>query len=231
MNNPGKIRYKKKGNKFAGMVMFLLIFLLSVSTIITIQIRAQRRNQQIDKTAASTSSQDVIEQKITVDKTNTDEYIKEIVGPIDEPITENIIEAKNTQSVFVMPVKGNVIKAYSPDSLLYSNTMGDWRQHMGTDIICEYESEISSMGEGVVSNIYNDGELGTTVVINHNNDIITKYCNVSVHGNITIGTKVKAGEVIGLVINNPPSEIEDELHIHIEAAKGSVRINPMSLIK
>ena len=166
---------------------------------------------------------------ISEDKT-TLESLRDVEDkPID--IESDTNKQSETIQVYHMPMKGNVIKEYSTDNLLYSKTMEDWRQHLGTDIACGYECEISSMAEGIVSDIYNDSEYGTTVVIEHPGDIVTKYSNINVSGNIAVGTLVKAGDIIGSVISNPVSENEDELHIHIEAAKGSVRINPMSLIK
>ena len=228
MNNPVKIRYKRKKNKFAGTVMFVLIFLLSVSTIITIQLRARTRNKQIDETAASTSSQEVIVNEITDEEIIIEEFQDNEVYENEPDETEPV--TKEQKPVFAMPVNGVIIKEYSPDNLIYSNTMGDWRQHMGTDIKCEYESEVSSMCDGVVTDIYNDAEYGTTIAISHPDDTVTRYSNINISGNISVGTKVKSGDIIGSVISNPTSEIEDELHVHIEASRGSVRVDPISLV-
>ena len=61
--------------------------------------------------------------------------------PVIEPETpaEPVVEPEKTESdpvplVYTWPVKGDVLMAYSMETLLYDETMGDWRVHTGLDI-------------------------------------------------------------------------------------------------
>ena len=193
-----------------------------MSTIVTIQIRADKRNKQSEMNAATTLSDDVEEME---DVSNEYEVIEETPIP-----TDNIQTIEKKTSVFSLPVDGEIIKEYSMDNLTYSITMGDWRQHSGTDIICEYDAEIRAMSDGVVTDVYNDHEFGSTVVLSHEGDVITKYSSISVYDGIFEGAEVNRGDVIGRIVNNPICEREDEIHLHLEASKADVRIDPMSLI-
>ena len=54
------------------------------------------------------------------------------------------------EMTFVWPVAGEVIKPHSPDTLLYSATMGDWRTHEGVDIAARLGTRVLSCANGTV---------------------------------------------------------------------------------
>lgn len=225
-----KIKPKRKNNKFASTILFLLIFLLSVSTIITIQIRAEKRNRQSEDNVTTTSSDDVSEIESTLPQAlyNEDTVIAE--QTTQETESDESPEMVIRSPIYKLPMNGDIIKEYSMDNLLYSVTMGDWRQHTGIDILCEYGDEISAMSDGTVSDIYNDPEYGSTVLISHDGDIMTKYSSLSICDGIFEGKEIKRGDVIGVVDANPTCEMEDDIHLHLEVSKDNVTINPLTLV-
>ena len=231
MNNPGKIKLKKKSNKFASTVMFVLILLLSVSTIITIQLRSNKQQQQDMEQSTQTSAVTVAQPEETEPIAETDISIVDIVDVPDTHQETQAEPVKDIKPVYVMPVDDKVTKGYSDTELVYSATMDDWRQHLGCDIICGDGEEVASMADGTVTSIYTDPEFGCTVVVTHNDGVITKYSNLSLSGDISVDCAVSVGQIIGTVNDNPPCEASDKLHIHIEAAKNDIRIDPLSLIK
>ncbi len=234
MNSPGKIKLKKKSNKFASTVMYVLILLLSVSTIITIQLRSNKRQHQNTEQSAQTSAVTVAQPEVADSIAETDISINDILDAPDthqETNTETNTETiKDIKPVYVMPVSGEIEKVYSETELVYSATMDDWRQHLGCDIICDDGEEVASMADGTVTNIYSDPEFGCTVVVTHKDGVVIKYANLSLSGDISVDSNISAGQIIGTVDANPPCETSDKLHIHIEAAKNDIRIDPLSLI-
>ena len=139
----------------------------------------------------------------------------------EETVSENIIdetEEKETEIMilFEKPVTGAVTKDYSPDELVYFETMNDWRTHQGIDWAADEGTEVKSVADGTVEYITEDGMLGASVTISHNGDLKTLYANLQEEGLPEVGTEVKAGDVIGKIGKTASLEITEVPHLHFE---------------
>ena len=130
---------------------------------------------------------------------------------------------------FVMPVAGSVIKEYSPDAPVYSETFLDFRVHSGVDISAKVDSPISSAGHGVVQSVGADEMLGNYVAIDHGNGIVAYYFGLAQHIMVREGQTVEASQPIGTV-GTVPAECLDAPHIHLYVEKDGKPVPPMETL-
>ncbi len=123
--------------------------------------------------------------------------------------------------------KGDIIKTYSPEKPVYSETMKDWRTHNGIDISGAEGASVHAVESGIVSEIKQDPLLGNIICIK-SSDHELSYCGMTNVSVVEEGVHVMAGETIGY-IGTIPSEQNDEPHLHLEAFAGGEHIDPASL--
>ena len=82
------------------------------------------------------------------------------------------------------------------------------------------------MSAGTVSEVYEDGLMGTTVVLDHGNGLITTYCNLAGSPAVQAGQTVEAGEIIGAVGGSAIAESSLEPHLHLEASLNGQVVDP-----
>ena len=130
--------------------------------------------------------------------------------------------------MFYRPVEGEIIKHHSPDKLVFSETMQDYRIHNGIDIAANVGSEVVSFADGIVTSVTNDYFNGTTIEITHEQGVVSYYMNLdtTLPDNIALGTEVIAGQVIGNVGNTARIESKDAPHLHFELRVDGMAINP-----
>ena len=147
--------------------------------------------------------------------------------PTEAPETKPQEEPKNTKQYFIMPIeKGNIIKNFDENALQYSKTLGDMRLHLGVDVAAQNGTPIKSVSSGTVSEIYEDANYGFTVVIDHSNGIIAKYCGISADVAVKVGDTVESGTEIG-TLSTVPCESADDTHLHFEMYKDGKAVSPL----
>jgi len=146
---------------------------------------------------------------------------------------EDAIEVLSVPVIYIKPVAGYVSKSHNPDTPEYSIAMNDYRTHMGVDIDSDVGVKVKAVADGVISDIYDDPLMGKTVVIDHAENIQSIYMNLqdALPKNITVGTTVKAGDVIGGVGETALIEIYDVPHLHFEMKKDGSYTDPLEYIK
>ena len=132
--------------------------------------------------------------------------------------------------VYTWPVKGEVLRDFSVETLALDPTLGDWRTHGGLDIAASLGVKVLAMAPGTVSEVYEDGLMGTTVVINHGDGLTTTYCNLAGQPTVEPGEAVETGTVIGAVGDTAIAEVGLVSHLHLEAWKDGVRVDPMDYL-
>lgn len=142
-----------------------------------------------------------------------------------EPVEENTKPQKPT---FILPISGNILKGYSDTALQYSATFGDMRLHTGVDISCKKGSNIKSAGSGVVKSVVDDANFGRIITIQHEGDIVVKYCGMG-SVNVKENDSVATGDIIG-TSGDIPCECADNPHIHIEVFVGGNVASPLSTL-
>lgn len=126
---------------------------------------------------------------------------------------------------------GNVIKKHDPNLQVYSQTMGDYRVHLGIDIECEMNAPVNSMIDGEVKKIWSDSLMGNCVAIS-NGTYVVIYKNLASQtaNGIEEGSKVTIGQLIGYVGDSALIELADPPHLHLEITKDDISIDPLKYI-
>lgn len=147
--------------------------------------------------------------------------------PVKQPQETVQTEPPDAESaVYVWPVEGEILRDFSVESLSPDPTLGDWRTHAGLDIAAALDSQVLAMSAGTVSEVYEDGLMGTTVVLDHGNGLITTYCNLAGSPAVQAGQTVEAGEIIGAVGGSAIVESSLEPHLHLEASLNGQVVDP-----
>ncbi len=143
----------------------------------------------------------------------------------EEPVKEESSES----AAFIMPISGDIIKIFDSSALQYSATLGDMRLHEGLDIAGGVGTPIRAVRGGTVTEIYEDTAYGYTVVVDHGDDIIAKYCGLNSSIPVSVGQKLLSGAEIGS-LGTLPIESADPPHLHFEMLKGGISVSPLSVM-
>ncbi len=101
------------------------------------------------------------------------------------------------------------------------------KMHKGVDFAAPKGTPIYAGGNGIIEYIGNNGGYGKYIRIRHNNDYKTAYAHLSgFKKNLSKGTRVNQGEVIGYVGNTGNSTGP---HLHYEIIFQNKQINPLKL--
>lgn len=206
---------------------------------------ASTSNNTTNNTNATTSTNTSIENTTNSNKANTTSA-KETAEKINQKNAENQKEdnsntknetkqtnntATDDKITFDWPVKGELLKAFSIDNLLYSSTLQEWTVHNGIDIKADKASVVSAATDGVIKTIKNDPRYGLTVTIEHSDGFKTVYANLLTAEFVVEGEKVSKGQNIGTVGNTANFEVADDFHLHFEILKDSQYVDPMIYLK
>ena len=160
---------------------------------------------------------------------------KPITQPDDpEPVKETgpDQEPKQTLSkVFTWPVQGAVLRDFSVETLSLDPTLGDWRTHGGLDIAAAQGVQVLSISAGTVDQVYRDGLMGTTVVVDHGGGLQSWYCNLAEDVSVEAGDTVEIGGVLGTVGSTAIAEVGVSSHLHLETLLDGQPVDPREYLK
>lgn len=145
--------------------------------------------------------------------------------PVKQPAETTPQEDKPTATVFTWPVKGEILREFSVETLLLDPTLGDWRTHGGLDLSVQAGTQVLAMGDGTVVQVFEDGLMGTSVVIDHGNDLTSTYCNLD-QVLVAEGDTVETGTAIATVGATAIAESNMGSHLHLETAVDGVVVDP-----
>jgi len=132
--------------------------------------------------------------------------------------------------VYTWPVKGAVLREFSVEVLSPDPTMGDWRTHGGLDISAPLEGKVLAMCDGTVTEVRQDGMMGTTLVIDHGEGLTSTYCNLAPELEVGEGDAVKTGTVIGTVGDTAIAEVGLVSHLHLEVSLNGKAVDPLNYL-
>ena len=130
---------------------------------------------------------------------------------------------------FSLPVSGTLSKKHDATTQVFSNTMQDYRVHLGVDIATEQNAAVTAAADGTVSQIWEDAMMGYCVAVVHGGDACTVYKNLgeTLPEGIAEGVEVKLGQTIGYVGESAMVEIAEEPHLHFEMTVGGIAVDPL----
>ena len=153
-------------------------------------------------------------------------YSEDDDGSVD--VNRPIGDSNGTDGGFILPVGSfNVITDFANDKLVYNKTLKEWRIHPAIDLAAEAGSNVLCVMKGTVSDVLSDPLYGTTVIIDHGNNLATVYCGIGIVNGISAGSQVKQGDIIGTVSENGVfCERELGSHIHFEVVQNGEKVDP-----
>lgn len=194
-------------------------------------------NELNESTENSTKTETKNENKIVNSSSNTtkntkekEENSKNNTSQSQNTTSNTDMETKKEEIKFSAPIKGEILREFASDSLVYSNTLDEWITHNGVDIKADKTSVVKASCKGKVVSIKNDPRYGLTVIVSHEGGYQTLYANLLTAEYVVEGEELEEGQTIGTVGNSAAFEIGDEYHLHFEVSKDGEYLNPCSLM-
>lgn len=131
--------------------------------------------------------------------------------------------------LFSLPAEGTLGKEHDPTVQVFSNTLGEWRVHLGIDIMTNVSAPVYAAASGKISQISDDPLWGKCVWIEHDGDAVSVYRGLSdeLADGIEVGAKVDEGRLLGAVGEGGILELADEPHLHFEMKVGGQDVDPI----
>ena len=173
------------------------------------------------------------------EKTSPSANGETIVNPNDTPVVATNPDGTpvavpdspaKTPMKTVSPLEGQTVAVYAMDSLTYNATTRDWRVHNGIDIAAEAGAEVCAAADGEVYTVYEDEQMGMTVVIRHEGGYTTKYASLDAQVAVDPGDAVTAGQTIGTVGNTALMESAIGDHVHFAVTCDGEPVNPADFL-
>ncbi len=235
----------KKNNETRLIALALTVVVTVISVIVIVMGIVARRNGGEEKPGdgKETETHETEPPKPSRPNEPTDtsrlpDPIKPLPNETEPPETEDVFVPDDTDAEdvmtepklpeFVAPARGEISKGHSETVLVYSLTTDDYRTHSGVDIAGNIGDIVVSAADGYVKSVYEDPMWGTCVSIVHEGDATSYYMNLAKDstGDIAVGDKVSAGDVIGAVGESAIIELADEPHLHFELKIDGVSVDP-----
>lgn len=181
---------------------------------------------EIDQEADQEEAEEVEEETDEVDE-ETEEETE------DEEVVLEFIESEPrqiTREDMVYPVEGEIITPFVNDSLIYSETLEEWRAHVGIDIKANLNDIVIAPQKGLIKSVYEDDLWGKVIVIDHGNGLESKLANLGTTEMVKEGLEVLKGDHIGTVGKTAKIEMLMDDHLHFELIKDGKNIDPRSII-
>ena len=147
-----------------------------------------------------------------------------------EPPSNNVSKpVEDKLPSFVLPVKGSILKKHDATLQVYSLTMGDYRVHLGIDVVTTENAPVYAAADGKIEKIWEDVKMGYCIAVKHSGDCVTVYKNLgeTLPEGISEGVSVRSGQLIATVGNSAMVEIAEEPHLHFEMTVGGLAVDPL----
>jgi len=143
-------------------------------------------------------------------------------APAPSPSASGRSRAKASVKM-TMPLKGEIIKAFSGETLVYNATLETWMTHNGIDIAAADDAEVVALA-GTVESVEEDPTRGVVVTIAHSGGKKTVYAGLSECA-VKQGDKVNAAQKLGRA-GTPAFEAREGAHLHFEVLVDGKYVDP-----
>ena len=145
--------------------------------------------------------------------------------------TDGTTEATAGKLATCAPVEGEVLSPYAMEVLSYNQTTRDWRIHNGVDLAAAAGTPVMAAADGQVYTVYEDDQLGMTVVIRHEGGYTTRYSSLGTDVTVSAGQQVSMGQPIGTVGTSALMENALGDHVHFAVTKDDEPVDPMDFLE
>ena len=134
------------------------------------------------------------------------------------------------EMTFVWPVLGNIDMPFSIDMPIYHRTLAVWRTHPGVNITSAIGTRVAAITDGTVVDVFDDDMMGTTVIIDHGDNLISRYSNLARIPVVVPGDSVAMGAVIGAVGDTALGAVGEVSHLHLSMSIDGELVNPQEFL-
>ncbi len=113
-----------------------------------------------------------------------------------------------------VPLTGKELRGTSKN-LIWWSILGDYRQHVGVDILAAQGSKVTAAAPGVVTELGTDPVYGKVIVVDHGNGWQTVYGGLE-NVKVKLNSKVNSGQELAQVGAPFGGEADLEAHLHYE---------------
>lgn len=181
------------------------------------------KNDNENKTNETSTSENTIS---TNSNNNDNTTSEENANTSENNQTEEANNTDNVQPSFIMPADGEILKVFSKENLVFSETLQEWITHQALDIKANSRDVVKCSADGKVKAIKSDPRYGLTVIVEHSGGFQTVYSNLLTAEFVVEGEEVKQGQTLGTVGTSAVFEIADESHLHFEMLLNSEYVDP-----
>ena len=214
-------------SKNGAFVATFVCILLALTVVLSVTIATNRAKKEYASDSTAVQSGTTTEQ--TTVKNNGGNVVEDTVNTPTHNDTDSLpVSGEVEEFELSLPAEGIIAKGHDSTIQVWSETMGDYRVHLGIDIQTAEDAPVYAAADGVVSKVWDDALMGRCVAISHDGEIFTFYKNLdtTLAAGIAQGKEVKAGQKIGYVGNTAISELADEPHVHIEMTVNGLAVDP-----
>ncbi len=204
------------------------VTMLLVATLVIVGVTlASNRSKKNELPPADTDATDTTD----APETNDPDESTAVTEPEETkpPVSDPSKPTSDPLPSFVLPVKGVILKEHDAALQVYSATMGDYRVHLGVDVVTEENAPVYAAADGKVSKIWEDVKMGYCMAIEHSGECVTVYKNLgkTLPEGIAEGVSVRSGQLVATVGNSAMIEIAEEPHLHFEMTVGGLAVDPL----
>lgn len=180
----------------------------------------QKQSEETNKESSKSKTESKVENKTENEKIQEQNNVED----------KDDNKQENKQITFQAPIKGEIIREFASESLVFSDTLQEWITHKGIDIKADKTSVVASACDGIVEAIKTDPRYGITVIIKHEQGYKTVYSNLLTAEFVVQGESVSKGQTIGTVGNSASFEVADTYHLHFELLKDGEYQDPANFM-
>ena len=205
--------YKKMKQVRVNRAVYLsaVVILLSLAVILAVTAALNRAKKN-----------EVEEPPVISDNTTTE-------TPDNTPTPDDSTPTDASVPEMALPTAGKLLKDHSIDVQVFSQTMQDYRVHLGVDIACDANAPVCAAADGTVAQIWEDPMMGWCVALNHAGECVTVYKNLAkdLAEGLEVGASVLEGQLLGQVGDTALLEIAEDPHLHMEMTVKGLQVDPL----
>ena len=223
-NNNRDFSEKVKDKKVTRAAVLTVLALAAALIIIITAAIASNRSKEPTKLPEDTSNTQKPSETLPPTEEPTEEPTEK---PTEKPTGSTQVGSKIPS--FILPVNGSLTNKHDPDIQVFSQTMQDYRVHLGIDLVTKENASVYAAADGKIAKIWKDDFMGYCMAISHSGNCVTVYKNLSeiLPAGITEGCSVRAGQLIATVGESAMIEIASEPHLHFEMTVGDLAVDPL----
>lgn len=144
----------------------------------------------------------------------------------EEVSTSKVSEEASINVSMSLPVTGSVSLPFADNRLVYHKTLDQWSTHKGIDIKASEGAPVKAALDGEVVEVINDSIIGITITLEHDDDLLTRYSNLSTDAMVSVGDRVAEGQVISGVGQTAANKNLEGPLLHFQVLKDDKFVNP-----